>query len=258
MTPVALGLLGVAVGSWPGRRPGDLAVRRLSWLGLARGAVPAARPDPSRSASSGPAPTAARRQAAAHAVALLAAAATVLLVGGVTGTFFGLAAAVGVEAVARRGAAGVDTAVRRAREDAVAQVAQLCAVCLRAGMPPGPAIELVAAVTAGPASADLARVAAMSRLGADTVTAWAGLAADPSFGPLARAVARASDSGSAIATGFDQVVADRMSERRTRAEGAAHRAAVIAMVPLGLCFLPAFVCIGVVPVVVGLVGGVLR
>ncbi|MCW2524955.1 MAG: putative type secretion system integral rane subunit, partial [Frankiales bacterium] len=35
---------------------------------------------------------------------------------------------------------------------------------------------------------------------------------------------------------------------------AAERAGVWSMVPLGLCFLPAYVCIGVVPVVLG-VGG---
>jgi len=27
------------------------------------------------------------------------------------------------------------------------------------------------------------------------------------------------------------------------------------MAPLGLCFLPAFVCVGVVPIVIGLAGG---
>ncbi|MDQ3055153.1 MAG: type II secretion system protein F, partial [Actinomycetota bacterium] len=32
----------------------------------------------------------------------------------------------------------------------------------------------------------------------------------------------------------------------------AQRAGVALMAPLGLCFLPAFVCLGVVPVVVGI------
>lgn len=44
--------------------------------------------------------------------------------------------------------------------------------------------------------------------------------------------------------------------RRTAAARAAHvrvrRAGVLATAPLGLCFLPAFVLIGVVPVVIGL------
>jgi threonine dehydrogenase-like Zn-dependent dehydrogenase len=36
------------------------------------------------------------------------------------------------------------------------------------------------------------------------------------------------------------------------AEAKAQRAAVAVTGPLGLCFLPAFLCIGVVPVVIGL------
>jgi pilus assembly protein TadC len=36
------------------------------------------------------------------------------------------------------------------------------------------------------------------------------------------------------------------------AEAHAQRASVLITAPLGLCFLPAFLCLGVVPVVVGL------
>ncbi|NEC80655.1 hypothetical protein G3I38_15800, partial [Streptomyces sp. SID7958] len=49
----------------------------------------------------------------------------------------------------------------------------------------------------------------------------------------------------------------------TRAEWAragtarARRAAVLVTAPVGLCFLPAFVAVGVLPVVIGLAGGVL-
>jgi pilus assembly protein TadC len=38
------------------------------------------------------------------------------------------------------------------------------------------------------------------------------------------------------------------------AAAAAERAGVLIAGPLGLCFLPAFVCLGIVPVVVGLAG----
>ena len=40
------------------------------------------------------------------------------------------------------------------------------------------------------------------------------------------------------------------------AAAAAERASVLIAGPLGLCFLPAFVCLGVVPVVAGLAGAV--
>ena len=42
------------------------------------------------------------------------------------------------------------------------------------------------------------------------------------------------------------------------ARAAAERASVLIAGPLGLCYLPAFVCLGIVPVVVGLAGDVLR
>ena len=34
------------------------------------------------------------------------------------------------------------------------------------------------------------------------------------------------------------------------------RAGVLAAAPLGLCFLPSFVCLGIVPIVVGIARGV--
>ncbi|MFD1151692.1 secretion system protein, partial [Saccharothrix hoggarensis] len=41
-----------------------------------------------------------------------------------------------------------------------------------------------------------------------------------------------------------------------QAEARAQRAAVLVAGPLALCFLPAFLCLGVAPVVIGLVGDV--
>jgi hypothetical protein len=42
------------------------------------------------------------------------------------------------------------------------------------------------------------------------------------------------------------------------AAATAERAAVLIAGPLGLCFLPAFVCLGIVPVVAGLAGHLLQ
>jgi hypothetical protein len=39
---------------------------------------------------------------------------------------------------------------------------------------------------------------------------------------------------------------------------AAQRASVLIAGPLGLCYLPAFLCLGIVPVVAGLAGDVLQ
>jgi hypothetical protein len=55
-------------------------------------------------------------------------------------------------------------------------------------------------------------------------------------------------------------VADLAADLRARAadeaEARAQRAAVLVAGPLALCFLPAFLCLGVVPVVLGLAGRV--
>jgi pilus assembly protein TadC len=59
-----------------------------------------------------------------------------------------------------------------------------------------------------------------------------------------------------------QGVADLADQSRLdagdAARAAAERAAVLIAGPLGLCYLPAFLCLGIVPVVVGLAGEVLR
>jgi pilus assembly protein TadC len=47
------------------------------------------------------------------------------------------------------------------------------------------------------------------------------------------------------------------AERGRTATARARRAAVMVTAPLGLCFLPAFLAMGVLPVVIGLADGVL-
>jgi hypothetical protein len=48
------------------------------------------------------------------------------------------------------------------------------------------------------------------------------------------------------------------STGRARTEAAVRRAGVWVLAPLGLCFLPAFVCLGVAPLVLGIAGTVFR
>lgn len=58
----------------------------------------------------------------------------------------------------------------------------------------------------------------------------------------------------APSTGMLNAAAQRArSERRSQAEAAAEKLGVKMMLPLGSCFLPAFICLGVVPVVASLV-----
>jgi Flp pilus assembly protein TadB len=132
----------------------------------------------------------------------------------------------------------------------------LVAAGLRSGQPVSAALVLAAAAAGPPSAAALAQVAGLLRLGADPVEAWRIVADDDVLAPVAQAACRSADSGIRLARGLEQIGEDVRAQVRAAAEARAHRAGVLAMAPLGLCFLPAFVCLGVVPVVVGIAQGV--
>ena len=75
--------------------------------------------------------------------------------------------------------------------------------------------------------------------------------------PLAVAVARSADSGAALVDALATAADDLRAQRRSQVEADARKVGVRLTAPLGLAFLPAFVLLGVVPVVVSLVSGVL-
>jgi pilus assembly protein TadC len=102
---------------------------------------------------------------------------------------------------------------------------------------------------------ELASVSAQVRLGADPGDAWLRLARDPVLAPLARTAARASNSGAALAPTLARLARDQRRTARTAAEARAQAAGVRAVAPLGLCFLPAFVVLGIVPAIAGIAQG---
>jgi pilus assembly protein TadC len=69
---------------------------------------------------------------------------------------------------------------------------------------------------------------------------------------------RAGESGASVVPALSNLAADTRSAARARVEADVRRAGVWVLAPLGLCFLPAFVCLGVVPLVLGIADGVLR
>ena len=151
-------------------------------------------------------------------------------------------------------------AARRRRHDRAAELPltlDLLGVCLRAGMPLVAALETVADALPGPFSDDLRVVAGLQRLGAAPAAAWADLKSDADLAPVARTVARSAESGGRLAAAFDRLAADRRSALASAGLSRARSAGVVAMAPLGLCFLPAFVCLGIVPIVLSLFGQVL-
>jgi pilus assembly protein TadC len=179
--------------------------------------------------------------------------AVALLLAGPAGVVAGLVAAGATEWLLRR-AADTSRTERAALARDVPVACDLLAVCLSAGLPLSGALAEVASVLPGPAGRELERVAALCRLGAEPRRAWADVPDE--LVPLARVVSRAGESGARIASALTALSADRRAESRAGTEAAVRRAGIWVLAPLGLCFLPAFVCLGVVPLVLGIAADV--
>lgn len=189
--------------------------------------------------------------------AVMAGMAVSLLVGGRAGVVLGLVSGVVLNRLVRLLPAAAE--LRRAAMVAaeLPLALNLLAACLEAGSPLGPAVGVVGTAMGGPLGNELAAVAVSLRLGSSPEHAWSRLAADPALRPVARAVVRVSDSGAALAPMITRVAEEQRARARLAAEAAARRAGVLVVVPLGLCFLPAFLLLGVAPVVIGLASLVL-
>lgn len=135
---------------------------------------------------------------------------------------------------------------------ALAATWDLLAATLRAGLAVPAAIRAVAADVPGTAGHGLRSAADLLALGADPVDAWAPALAHPATAALARGARRSARSGSALASVAAGLAAEVRATATDAAESRAQRAAVLITGPLGLCFLPAFVCLGIAPVVLGL------
>jgi Flp pilus assembly protein TadB len=130
----------------------------------------------------------------------------------------------------------------------------LLAAAVRGGLPPADGLRVVCAALAGPAAETLAALPPRISLGIDPVDVWRSLEADPALAPLGRTMARSARTGEPVADALDRLGDELAAQARAETEDAARRVGVQAAVPLGLCLLPAFLLLGIVPVVVGLVG----
>ena len=134
----------------------------------------------------------------------------------------------------------------------------LLAAALRAGLPAPVTLYAVAEELTGPAARVLREVARASAWGADPVTAWEPALAHPDTADLARAARRTARSGSGLADAATDLAERARAAVGQHAQARAQRASVWVAAPLGLCFLPAFLCLGVLPVVVGMVDQITR
>lgn len=141
---------------------------------------------------------------------------------------------------------------------AVTACADLLAACLTAGATPAEAVADVALVADPVLQERLDRVASGLRSGVRAEQAWLPARDVPALDALARAFIRADSSGAALAATVSAVAEDQRRARRWAAEAAARRAGIQAVAPLVVCFLPAFLLVGVVPVIVGIAAEVVR
>jgi pilus assembly protein TadC len=175
-----------------------------------------------------------------------------------------LAAAVLLGGTSRRPGTARRRPVSDARTDdsgdplAMASSLDILAACLSSGMTVAGAAS-AAALSAPRALAEvLSRAADLLVMGADPARAWADPTTDHvAIAALVRLARRSAASGTALAQGVTELAEQARHDAADAATGASERASVLIAGPLGLCYLPAFLCLGIVPVVVGLAGDVL-
>ncbi|MFF8844857.1 type II secretion system F family protein [Streptomyces sp. NPDC015127] len=193
-----------------------------------------------------------------------AAAVCYVLLGGVVGAVAAIAAGFGVRHWFRRRERAAATMAEKlgigggnetARQLPLA--ADLLAACISAGAGPREAAEAVGESLGGQLGERLARAAAELRLGGEPAHAWGWFAATAGAGPLARCLERADLTGAPAAEQVARLAERLRADRAREVAAQGRKAQVLITAPVGLCFLPAFLAVGVAPVVIGLAGGLL-
>lgn len=144
------------------------------------------------------------------------------------------------------------SATRRARQRRIADAPQaldLLAASLAAGLPVRAALRSVVEVVDGPLGDDLGQVLRLTDLGHDDVSAWRSLAGHQELGPAALDLARSVETGALLVESLLIHAEVAREERRGQVESAARRVGVRSVLPLMVCFIPAFLLIGIVPTV---------
>ena len=91
-------------------------------------------------------------------------------------------------------------------------------------------------------------------VGVDPAQVWRSVTAHPQLAPLGRAVGRAHETGAPVGRAVHRLAQELRERARAEVETRARSIEVKAAAPLGLCLLPAFVVLGVVPLVAGVFG----
>ncbi|OPF79005.1 type II secretion protein F [Streptomyces antioxidans] len=184
----------------------------------------------------------------------------VVLIGGPPGWVLGLAAACGLwrwqrHRRATAGRSGPDRHLETVAAPQIPLAADLLTACLAAGAGPQKAAEAVGGSLGGPVGERLAQTAAELRLGGEPAHAWGRIGALPGAQGLARALERAGTTGAPAVEQVSRLAAECRAEQGREAMRRAHRTGVLVNAPLAGCFLPAFLLVGLAPVMIGLAHG---
>jgi Flp pilus assembly protein TadB len=176
------------------------------------------------------------------------------MVGGPVGVVVGVAGAVTVWVVLGRGESPEVVRRRAQLQQDLPLGVDLLGSCLEAGAAPVGALEAVGRAVGGPVGEEFLALHHRLAIGVDPVQAWASVALHPQLGPLGRAVGRAHDSGASVGRAVHQLSEELREGLQAEVEARARSIEVKASAPLGVCLLPAFVLLGVVPLVAGVFG----
>jgi Flp pilus assembly protein TadB len=149
-------------------------------------------------------------------------------------------------------------AVRRVRRQVrsdLPHLVDLLAAALRGGATPGAGAQMACGALPGPAADRLRGVTERLELGVDPERVWSSLADDPDLAPLGRALARSHRTGAGVVSTIEQLADELGRSARAHVEERARAVGVRAALPLGLCLLPSFLLLGIVPLVVGMLAG---
>ncbi|KAB1502885.1 hypothetical protein F7230_07795 [Corynebacterium sp. 320] len=177
---------------------------------------------------------------------------------GLVGTLLACAGVLWAEALTATVLGGVGRRAGPHDPTGAARVLDLVAAALRAGAPLVHAWELAVSTSAFVPEEDgshstVRAIPALLHLGAGA-SAWEQLAEDPFYGPIARMAAQQSTSGAMLADAMAHHAEYLRKLSLDKATEAAEKMLVVLAAPLTLCFLPAFVVTGLIPLALGLAG----
>ena len=131
----------------------------------------------------------------------------------------------------------------------------LITACLSCGLPVGTAVGAVAEC-GGSQFADVwTGTARRLAMGLDADRAWALCQKSGVLGDFARRARRSAHSGSRLASDMGALATQLRHRATDQAVAEAEKASVYVALPLSLCFLPAFITVGLVPIAMGLLAG---